>query len=198
MVTFCCKPAYVQKQMAELWISQNGLCCWCQVQMMRWDDPTRKTKAFKAEYGTPAKPKKMLPTLATLEHLIHKFDRQKPEDTNQVALACWECNNKRGNDRARQETRERREVHVSARTRAAAQAYLAAKASRVKVNFKPYTTRLIESLPYSKDAIQSLWSATLLTVYLLLVAIVGPSKATNRSRANDHHRFPQHWPPFRP
>lgn len=91
----------------KLWVKQNGLCCWCNEPMIhfaRW----RLNKTMLAKFGTPCRPKKMPPLLATLEHIHDQFDPARKTEAGRlnVALACWTCNNKRALESARKNLAE--------------------------------------------------------------------------------------------
>lgn len=91
-------PGAKNKRKQRLWAAQNGLCCYCDVKMLHWDD-WKNSPALVAKYGNPPKAKSMPLTLATLEHLndrFHPLRRTPANGAKRLALACWECNNKRG------------------------------------------------------------------------------------------------------
>jgi len=96
----------------RLWILQGGKCCWCQRNMMHWNDlrsdPTKKeTHGLKIGSDGVERWKRLPLTLATLEHLRDKYDPTRTinpvNKEPRWALACWECNNKRGAQRTKEQ-----------------------------------------------------------------------------------------------
>lgn len=81
---------YIRKRRAKLFIQQGGLCFWCKVQMVEYP-PKRKRKAMPLD-------------MCTIDHLRDRFDPNRrecnPRGEQRLVAACWECNNRRGAERA--------------------------------------------------------------------------------------------------
>ena len=72
-------------------LREHPYCCWCN----------------RLVYEKPAHVKKFLPHYATIEHLTSKYNKRvDPEFKKKtLALACWECNNKRGSEETKSKSK---------------------------------------------------------------------------------------------
>jgi hypothetical protein len=81
-----------RRRRAALFQQQGGLCFWCQCEMQLLPPVPRR--------------KRMPKDLCTIDHLRDRYhperrQRCKPGEQRLVA-ACWECNNRRGQERTAQ------------------------------------------------------------------------------------------------
>lgn len=78
--------AQLQRQRAALFRRQKGRCHWCGCEMVQVAVPRR---------ASPPR------NLCTIDHLDDRFspDRGKRFGEYRRVAACWECNNRRGNER---------------------------------------------------------------------------------------------------
>lgn len=112
------KKEYRNARRDRLWAAQQGLCHWCQVQMMHWNDlhsdPGKAIKyGIKSTELAGAKNinlKSMPLMLATIDHLRDRFDstrQDRPLNREQRwVLACWKCNHDRGRAREAEQSIE--------------------------------------------------------------------------------------------
>lgn len=80
-----------KKRREGLWKEQGGLCHWCSVPMIHWNDrasdPGKQTPEMRLRW-------------ATIEHMrsrlhVHRNDGN-PNREQRWTLACWKCNHDRG------------------------------------------------------------------------------------------------------
>lgn len=90
----------------RLWVKQKGKCWYCGCDTIHWNDIIykpknhKKYKVYRDEFGLKiAKPPG---NMATLEHLVDKFDGRRKESNyrkKRWVVACMCCNHTRGRNR---------------------------------------------------------------------------------------------------
>lgn len=101
----------MRRRKQALWIQQGGRCCWCNCAMLHWNDlhsdPSKREKhGIRVNRNGEMKLRSMPQKLATLEHLRDRYHPERqvaPVGREQRwALACWQCNSERGNQRTKE------------------------------------------------------------------------------------------------
>ena len=76
----------------KLWNQQHGLCHWCNCEMIHWTDSRYSTKRTVHRNR-----------IATVDHLRDRYDPTRgdpnPDREQRWVLACWECNQRRSDER---------------------------------------------------------------------------------------------------
>lgn len=85
--------SYMKKRREILWKRQAGLCHYCSVPMVHWDDRDMNHEKQNAEQ------RKLWATLEHLRDRLHPLRNDgNPNFEARWVIACWKCNHDRGRE----------------------------------------------------------------------------------------------------